>query len=211
MRIALAGTILVMLAVSGVGCGDAADEGTAVPKPGGRRTVVATYSPFERDGSVREELTVTGSDIPAQCSSGSYIVVSSYRCFIGDQIYGVCYLDRRDASLPAMICVDSPWATRAVRASYSQDPDHSFGAKRGGPAWALELTRRGRHCTFMSGATTTIAGRRLNYACAANPPLEAELYLFGEPDRSRPSWRIRASTSPNGPRLRWVHIRRAWH
>ncbi|MDQ3676346.1 MAG: hypothetical protein M3401_06010 [Actinomycetota bacterium] len=201
--------IVMTLAVIAAGCGQTADD-PAAPKPSGQRTAVRTYSPFERDGSVRQELTVTGSEDAAQCSSGSYIVASAYRCFIGDEIRDVCYLDRRDASLPAMVCVDSPWATRAARASYSQDPDHSGGAKRGGPPWALELTRRGRRCTFTSGATTTIRNYRLNYTCAGNPPLEPELYLFGDPDTSRPLWRIRASTTPDGPDVKWVQIRRAW-
>jgi len=109
-----------------------------------------------------------------------------------------------------VLCVDSPWATRAVRASYSQDPDHSNGAKRGGVPWALELKVHGRHCTFTPGATTVIGKQRLNYACAGNLPSEPDLYLFGEPDQSRPLWRIRASRSPQGPELRWMQVRRAW-
>ena len=202
--LALAATLAV------AACGNARDESTNVPKPSGQRTVQATYSPFAAGGALRPDLTVTGSDESAQCSSGSYLVVQAYRCFVGDEIHDVCYLDRRDPSLPAMVCVDAPWATRALRAAYSQDPDHSSGAKPSHPPWALELTRRGRRCTFTAGATTAVDGHRLNYSCAANPPLESELYLFGDPDRSRPVWRIRASTSPNGPDLQWVQIRRAW-
>ena len=199
-----------MLAAAVAGCGSATDESATVPKPGGQRTVQATYSPFVAGDAVRPDLTVTASGQSAQCSSGSYLVVSAYRCFIGDEIHDVCYLDRRDPSLPAMVCVDAPWATRALRAAYGQDPDHSSGAKPSDPPWALELTARGRRCTFTPGATTVVDGQRLNYSCAANPPLQDELYLFGDPDTSRPLWRIRAAASPNGPELRSVQIRQAW-
>lgn len=198
------------LAAALIGCGSDVDGPAKVPTPTGPRTVEATYSPFVSSGALRPELTVTSSDQAAQCSSGSYLVVSAYRCFIGDEIHDVCYLDRHDPSLPAIVCVDAPWATRALRAAYGEDPERSGGAKPGSPPWALELTARGRRCTFTSGATTAVHGQRLNYSCAVNPPLQSELYLFGDPDTSRPLWRIRAASSPNGPDFRWVQIRRAW-
>jgi len=57
-------SLATLTLVAGVvtGCGGTADKrAPAAPKPAGQRTVQATYSPFERDGSVRRQLTATGS------------------------------------------------------------------------------------------------------------------------------------------------------
>lgn len=202
--------LLVLFGILMWGCGDSAKERPAeVPRPAANGTIEASYSPFARDGSVRPDLTVIGSAEPADCPSGSYLVSSAYRCFIGSEIQDVCYLDRRDPALPSLVCVSSPWATRAIRASFSSDPVAAGGAKPGGPQWALELTDRGRRCTFTPGATTVAEGRRANYYCAGQGVSDAGLTLYGKPDRSRAVWRIRAGTE-DARALRWVNIRRAW-
>ena len=69
--------------------------------------------------------------------------------------------------------------------------------------WALELAG-GARCLFGTGASNIVGGHRLNYVCSH------QLFLFGSPRRSSPTWRIRASRSIDGRRMHLVAIRRAW-
>jgi hypothetical protein len=160
------------------------------------------YSPFDADGTLREGLSVTRGGT-GECTTGSYIVVGAFRCFAGNRIYGVCYLDDRDPESPSLLCVSSPWARSAVRLTFDEDPDSSYGAKPGGLPWALELSS-GTRCVWVGGATTVVGGRRLNYGCVNGR------VLFGAPDTSRSNWRIRLARDGEGRGMREVAIRAAW-
>jgi hypothetical protein len=160
------------------------------------------YSPFDADGTLRAGLSVTRG-VPGECTTGSYIVVDAYRCFAGNRIYSVCYLDERNPATPSLLCVASPWARSAVRLTFDEDPDGSYGAKPGGLPWALELSS-GTRCVWVGGATTVVQGRRLNYGCFDGR------VLFGSPDTTRSTWRIRAARDGDGRGMRKVAIRTAW-
>ena len=63
--------------------------------------------------------------------------------------------------------------------------------------WGL-LLHSGRKCTFLQGASGTHHGERISYSCGGH------LYLYGEPDRSTPAWRIGAASYRRG---HWHHDR----
>jgi hypothetical protein len=111
---------------------------------GQRRDGEGNYSPFDADGTLRDGLSVASGGV-GECMSGSYIVVNAFRCFEGSSIRDVCYRDDRDPDRPSLLCVESPWARAAVGLQYVDEPDPSFGARLGGPPWALELAS-GRRC-----------------------------------------------------------------
>jgi len=171
-------------------------------------TVRLKYSPLDADGTLRDGLSVASGGI-GECTSGSYIVVGAFRCFEDDSsIWDVCYLDQRDVDLPSLLCVSSPWARAAVRLQYIDEPDPRFGARPGGPPWALELAS-GRRCVWASRASTTVGRLRLNYLCGRFGTRTAR-FLFGTPDKRRAVWRIRLVTTPAGGGMRKVAIKVAW-
>jgi hypothetical protein len=160
------------------------------------------YSPFDADGTLRDGLSVTQGGA-GECMTGSYIVVGAYRCFAGNRIYSVCYLDEGDPESSSLLCVSSPWARSAVRLTFDESPNGGDSARPGGLPWALEL-RSGTRCVWVGGATTVVEGRRLNYGCFNGR------VLFGSPDTSRSTWRIRVARDGEGRGMRKVAIRAAW-
>jgi hypothetical protein len=160
------------------------------------------YSPLDADGTLRDGLGVNLGGT-AECTSRSFIVVGAYRCFEGNQIRSVCYPDSRDVEGFSVLCVSSPWARAAIRLQLDEEPDDSFAARPGGLPWALELAS-GVRCVWVGGATNVVGRLRLNYGCARGR------YLFGSPDRSGPTWRIRQARDFNGRAMRKVVIRVAW-
>ena len=50
--------------------------------------------------------------------------------------------------------------------------------------WALDLAN-GLRCTFLTGATSGVAGMRVNYGCD-----DGKTWIIGDVDRSLPKWRV---------------------
>jgi hypothetical protein len=173
--------------------------------PANARTVESRYTPFAPGGSLRDGLQAQPA-FGGACSTGSFVVGAAnvYRCVVASLVHDPCYLDAL-ASNPVravVVCVETPWSQNVVRLRVRAPLDGRYGAPPDGPPWALRL-ESGRRCVFVSGATTVVDGRRLNYACG-------ERYLFGSPDRSEPTWRIRQAVTPGGIGVRKVSIATAW-
>lgn len=170
-------------------------------------TKVTKYSPFAADGGLRKGLTSTRA-FGGTCSTGSFIVsgASAYRCFSGDVIRDPCYLDKAasNADRSVVVCVESPWATAAVRLRVAGRLRHVYAAKPGGPPWAVRLASRSR-CLWIAGASALIGGRRISYACGSGN------LLLGAPDRGRATWQIQQVTGPTDRAPRRVAVAQAWH
>ena len=140
------------------------------------------------------------------CASASFIVRGDvFRCFQGDFIRDPCYYDALTSDQldhDIVLCVGSPWARSAVRLR-ADILDLSGLLPLGAPPWALELAN-GARCVFAEGATNVVGGRRLNYVCGGTR------VLFGVPDTSHATWRIRMARSFTGAGMRKVAIRVAW-
>jgi hypothetical protein len=176
-----------------------------VVAPAGARTVELRYTPFAADGSLRDGLHATPA-FGGGCSTGSFLVAGPgvFRCFEASFIHDPCYLDAgaSNAVRSVVVCVETPWSRSVLRLRVRAPLDARFGTSPDGPPWALRLAS-GRRCVRLGGATTVVAGRRMNYACDRR-------YLFGSPDRTRPTWRIRQAVTPGGVGMRKVAIAAAW-
>jgi hypothetical protein len=118
------------------------------------------------------------------CYTASYVDVrpDTWRCFVGNLILDPCF--EKPDEYGVVLCVSSPWE-RTGRIVFP-DLSDSVGGGRGHP-WALK-TKSGRRCTFVSGASNVVNGRRLNYFCGR--PKRPCPCLFGLPKRTRPTWTI---------------------
>jgi hypothetical protein len=176
-----------------------------VVAPACARTIELRYTPFAADGSLRDGLHATPA-FGGDCSTGSFLVAGPgvFRCFEASFIHDPCYLDAGagNAVRAVVVCVETPWSRNVLRLRVRAPLDARYGTGPGGPPWALRLAS-GRRCVLVGGATTVVAGRRMNYACGRR-------YLFGSPDRTRPTWRIRQALTPAGAGLRKVAIAAAW-
>ena len=150
------------------------------------------------------------------CNSGSFVNPRSdaWRCFVGNRIYDPCF--ENPVYEREVICVASPWVRTGVVVRSRLDPADRYPI-RGFRAWALRL-KNGRGCVFVSGASSVVMGRRLNYVCRLRRFGEdmnchlhgAALFLFGTPDRRRATWTILQASNYEGRRWRRVLIRAAW-
>jgi hypothetical protein len=165
------------------------------------------YSPFATDGSLLQSLSVTTHD-GGRCDTGSYVIArrGTYRCFDGNIIRDPCFTDARASTAsgePVVVCVPAPWATHVVSLHLDGTPKTTFQVRPGGPPWALQLAG-GARCVFGEGATSVAHGLRLNYFCGRTR------FLFGSPNTSKPTWRIRMARNTRGHGWRRVAIARAW-
>lgn len=159
---------------------------------------------FTEAGSLAPQFSAVDEDF-GDCPSESFVNGRSdaWRCFVGDHILDPCFETPEAEDVVA--CVESPWTKRALLVEAELDYNDRYLDARPG-SWALELTN-GKRCVFVSGASTVVAGRRLNYFCGKRG---RGPYLFGSPDRSKPLWRIRMAKSSTGRGMRRVAVRIAW-
>jgi hypothetical protein len=169
------------------------------------RTVELRYTPFAADGSLRDGLRAT-PQFGGSCVTGSFLVAApgAFRCTAAAYIYDPCYLDAKASTMEGsvMVCVGAPWSQAVLRLRVRGPVSGGAAAAPTGPPWALRLAS-GRLCLLVAGAASQVDGRRMNYACG-------ERYLFGIPDATRPTWRIRQARTPGGSGMRQVAIATAW-
>ncbi|MET3984524.1 serine/threonine-protein kinase [Streptomyces sp. PvR034] len=152
--------------------------------PGTGSTAVHTIAPWSvAGGEPAEGVTITAE------TTGSCWTVSSktprsdaWRCMSTSTILDPCFAPG-DGAADVLLCLDGN-ARRMQRLILTQPlPADSFRPP-GSPApttLIIELAN-GKVCGFASGATSDLAGRRLNYFC------EGGGTVYGDPDRSRPLW-----------------------
>jgi hypothetical protein len=176
------------------------------PAAAGAQTRTVAYGPFAADGALRRGLSATAA-FGGTCDTGSFVVAGAdvFRCFSATTIHDPCYRDAGQSTpeRAVVVCVADPWTSAAVRLRVTEPPHPDHGAEPGGLPWALTLAS-GRRCRVVRGATPTVGGRRLHYVCGGGR------VLFGSPDRTTATWRIRQATDAGGRDLRKVAIATAW-
>lgn len=148
------------------------------------RTTVHTIAPWSvSGGEPAEGITLTGT------TTGSCWTVSSktqrsdaWRCKSDHTILDPCFAPGEGPS-DVVLCLDGT-ARRMLRMTLTEPLPADAFRTSGDPdpnSLILELAN-GETCGFASGATSVLAGRRLNYFCDGGGT------VYGDPDRSRPLW-----------------------
>jgi hypothetical protein len=183
---------------------------TPPAKTSPEKTEVRLLEPFTPSG-LTERLTASAT-VTGECqpSIKDFARDDAFRCFTEDGgILDPCFMDPYGSSGPdpLLACPQDPWASTVVQVSPTgelvQDDVERPALSEAGP-WALELGN-GQRCVFIGGATTTIAGMRLNYACG-----NGDSFVVGDPDSSRPVWRVFYAPKGSGNFVQ-VDVRVAWY
>jgi hypothetical protein len=153
-------------------------------------TVHSVFAPWQRDGAL------VGLDIDetvdGDCWTGSSAVsgrADAWRCSYtsaeGSFIVDPCFANPWNPTQADLVCVDAPDATHATRLVLTQPLDYMLASSEDlyADPWSIELAS-GERCTFVTGATAAVAGRRLNYYCSNGSD------LYGSPDRTKQTWMI---------------------
>lgn len=149
-------------------------------------TEVRIVQPFSPEGIVPTYRVV--SDESGSCWQGSSSTHrrEAWRCKAQSRILDPCIESPFGATKDTVACPLGPF-TNEVAILRLTEPLPINMANRfsgsDGPPWALRLSN-GDECRFITGATTVVAGLRLNYQCTSGA------FVFGDPDRSRPEWSI---------------------
>jgi hypothetical protein len=170
--------------------------------PAEAATQVVRWSPFRADGALRTGLVATPA-FGGDCFTGSFAVHRAYRCIHGHLLEDPCFADPSRSRV--VVCVRSPFARGVIRLRVSERLSNRFSASTR-QVWAIRLAS-GQRCVFFAGGATSAdsAGRRANYGCSGRQTI-----LWGDPIRSRATWRIRLSHSFTPGPERLVSIKTAY-
>jgi len=167
-------------------------------------TTVHLYTPYNGVGlakGVRISKTVRGY---CWTSSLSDARSDAFRCFVGNYIHDPCFANT-PLSATAVVCPTAWPGTPVVRIRLTKPlpPNPATGDPTRRPPWAIQLAN-GRWCLFLDGATSVVAGMRINYGCVGGK------VLLGIPRRSSPMWTIFFAGGFNATQYQAVRIRSAW-
>ena len=190
LALTVAVTAVVVIHTTDAGRADAA---TAAPASRAAATRTVRISPVTADGVRKPNWRVTMQRARGTCHAGSEAVGNgAYRCFSGNLVLDPCWAQADTANARTLahhvLCAASPWERTVARVRVRHLPD-ATGLPRN--VWGIRLAD-GRACTWLQGASGTHHGQRVSYTCGGR------LYLYGEPDRSTPRWRIGATTYRHG-------------
>jgi hypothetical protein len=159
---------------------------TAMPTAAPEATTQNLFQPFGPSG-VAPGLDV-GQTVEGNCFAESFDIYRSdaWRCTAGNEILDPCFTDPFQ-NQAFLICSDSPLSntvtvlnlTEPLPALPTPSPDTVAMGKA--LPWVVEL-EEGQVCTFATGATGSIGGKRLNYACTGGGS------VWGELDIGQPVW-----------------------
>lgn len=141
------------------------------------------------------------------CFSGSNAASrnDAWRCTVGNFIYDPCFSSPR---APGVVLCPGEELRFAIKVNLTKGLPRRYANSRP-PAldeqpWNLQLLD-GEHCIFLTGATSVLQGRRLNYACERSHTTA----LWGLPNRGTQPWSIfsapfMATTLRDHRLIRWA-------
>jgi hypothetical protein len=167
-------------------------------------TQTTIFEPFNPDGSP----TLHVKNASGYCWTGSLATRrrDAWRCFKGNYILDPCF---SSSSAPGVVLCPNMGVIGGIELHLTR-PLPRQAANTGRPSlsnhpWGIQLSS-GRNCVFLTGATTLVAGQRLNYGCAGPGPDG----LWGLPRRRAQPWTILvAPFNATGLNQR-ATIRHAW-
>jgi hypothetical protein len=152
------------------------------------RTVVTHVSPVSSHGNLLSGYSITGRHNHAKCSAGSDTTHNTYRCFAGNGVFDPCWVQ---STKSLVVCLSAPWSFRLVQLKVKHYSNSGRTTKSSRTPWGVQLTN-GVQCELADGATTLIAGKRLNYFCS-----HEKYVLYGGVSTSSRTWTIRRA-KPKG-------------
>jgi hypothetical protein len=156
-------------------------------------TQVHRVSPTNRSGELKRGYRVV-STRRGYCWTVSDLNPALFRCFWKNLIEDPCWPEAGEQSV---LCLARPWGHRLMRLRLTKrlpEPMQNHSA-----LWGL-TTASGNNCQFAAGAREWFHGRPVSYYCARR------WVLIGAPDRSEPTWRMRAAR-----RYQHRYHARGWH
>jgi hypothetical protein len=193
-------TALVPLALAAQAC----LSPVAPPAP---ETGVRLLTPFGPGRTLQRGAVVT-ERVDGRCFAPSIAVEGrpdAWRCMSGNRIMDPCFEGWRDGAT-VLACARAPWAPSVALLTLTEPlPDAPRPGAVGLDArpWALELAD-GSRCTFLTGATSAVAGLRVNYGC------EGGAWIVGDVDRRSPVWKAWVITE-DGAVAERRGVRTAWY
>jgi hypothetical protein len=169
------------------------------------RTTLHVYSPWQ--GSIPARGVVIDRTLRGACGHGSEVVTrpDAWSCRVGSgRVYDPCFSNDRAEVGAHVLCTGSPWEdVVTIELTRGLPPTASpAGDPRRFPPWAL-VTGAGQKCPLVRGSLGTVAGLRVNYACAGSG------VLLGLPKRGA-VWTQAYADSPRATSYRRVTLREAW-
>jgi hypothetical protein len=185
-------TLTILLTVVGTSATLLMGAGSAAPGPTAGHaaaTHVVRVRPVDSTGHLRSNYRVARRlKAHAHCVLGSEATGNAYRCFAGNSILDPCWV-RAGSSRSHVLCLTAPWSHAAIRLHVTKGYDNSVMTTTAREPWGIRLAN-GTRCAFVQGASSVVHGRRLSYFCQ-----HSKTVLLGNPNRSRPVWRIHTARS----------------
>jgi hypothetical protein len=165
------------------------------------------FAPFG-PGRVLQPGVVVAERLEGRCFAGSAATEArpdAWRCMAGNRILDPCFEGIVDGRT-ALACARSPWDAAVVVLTPTEALPET---RRSGPLvdgrpWAVQLGD-GSRCTLLTGATTAIAGLRVNYGCEGG-----RVAAIGDLDRREGRWRIFVMPA-DGITMELAPISTAWY
>ncbi|MEO3756525.1 serine/threonine-protein kinase [Streptomyces sp. B6B3] len=151
-------------------------------------TQVVTIAPWTVGGTPATDITITG-EATGNCWSPSSQTVrlDAWSCAIDDgSVLDTCFAPDEGLEHDALLCMTSLDHTEMLRLTLTEPlPDLGAHLPEETSIEPLVIVLDdGTTCAFMGGATQTLAGERMNYACDDGG------FLYGYPDRTGSIWDI---------------------
>jgi hypothetical protein len=153
-----------------------------------RGTIVRVFAPFG-PGRALQPGAMVSERLDGRCFAESIATEArpdAWRCMAGNRILDPCFEGTMQGRT-ALACARSPWEATVVVLVPTEPLPTARRPERPlieGRPWALELTD-GSRCTLLTGATSGVAGMRVNYGCQGG-----QASAVGDLDRRAPQWRI---------------------
>lgn len=167
-------------------------------------TKVVVYRPYSISGGLADGVKATKT-VAGSCwiSSEAAKRSDAWRCSAGNSILDPCYSGGRPNTLACPVNRDgSRVLVLHLTTSLPANTNPALNTSRALPE-RVRLTT-GVVCSFAEGATATLGGLRLNYACTNGA------WLVGDPSRSTAIWTILYLRSLNSSSATRVGVETAW-